>query len=129
MVIMLINDISFLDTRRDSMPRYNSIKAGELTDTSYYILLCLTKKKHGYLIMQTIKSLTSNQFSIGPASMYTTIKKLLEADLIELSVENSSKKKTYVATMKGIELLKKEVERRKAMVEHAEKILNQYEGV
>jgi len=111
------------------MPRNDSLKIGELTDTSYYILLCLTKAKHGYLIMQTIKNLTNNQFSIGPASMYTTIKKLLDAGLIKLSSESSSKKKTYVATTKGIELFKKEVQRRKKMIEHAERILNQNEEI
>ncbi|MGF9946208.1 PadR family transcriptional regulator [Priestia megaterium] len=111
------------------MPRNDSLEMGELTDTSYYILLSLVEAKHGYLIMKTIEVMTSNQFSIGPASMYTTIKKLLSAKLIKLCDEENDKKKTYVATDKGIELLKKEVQRRKEMIKHAEEILNRKGGL
>ncbi|MEK4107834.1 PadR family transcriptional regulator [Paenibacillus sp. FSL R10-2791] len=97
---------------------------GELTDTAFYILLSLVEAKHGYLIMKSIETMTNNQFSIGPASMYTTIKKLLAAEFIELyKEEEDDKRKTYIATEKGIGLLRKEVERRKEMIRHAEQIL------
>ncbi|MFA1510459.1 PadR family transcriptional regulator [Priestia aryabhattai] len=105
------------------MPRNDSLETGELTDTSYYILVSLLEAKHGYLIMKTIEDMTNQQFSIGPASMYTTIKKLLAAELIMLYDESKDKKKTYVATEKGIQFLKKEIQRRKEMIKHAEDIL------
>lgn len=107
------------------MSRMDSLEMGELTDTAFYILLSLVEAKHGYLIMKSIETMTNNQFSIGPASMYTTIKKLLSAECIELFAEevNDDKRKTYIATDKGIQLLKKEVERRKEMIRHAEQIL------
>ncbi|AEN88735.1 PadR family transcriptional regulator [Priestia aryabhattai] len=105
------------------MPRNDSLETGELTDTSYYILVSLLEAKHGYLIMKTIEDMTNQQFSIGPASMYTTIKKLLAAELIMLYGESKDKKKTYVATEKGIQFLKKEIQRRKEMIKHAEDIL------
>ncbi|MBY0074483.1 PadR family transcriptional regulator [Priestia aryabhattai] len=105
------------------MPRNDSLETGELTDTSYYILVSLLEAKHGYLIMKTIEDMTNQQFSIGPASMYTTIKKLLAAELIMLCGESKDKKKTYVATEKGIQFLKKEIQRRKEMIKHAEDIL------
>lgn len=107
------------------MSRTDSLEMGELTDTAFYILLSLVEAKHGYLIMKSIETLTNNQFSIGPASMYTTIKKLLSADFITLAKEeeHDDKRKTYIATEKGIELLRKEVERRKEMIRHAEQIL------
>ncbi|HZG73627.1 MAG TPA: PadR family transcriptional regulator [Chondromyces sp.] len=102
--------------------RNNSLEMGELTDTAYYILLSLVEARHGYVIMKTIEEMTDHQFSIGPASMYTTIKKLLSADFIRLLDDSDSKRKTYVATEKGIELLKKEVQRRREMVLHAEEV-------
>ncbi|MCM3183966.1 PadR family transcriptional regulator [Priestia megaterium] len=105
------------------MPRNDSLETGELTDTSYYILVSLIEAKHGYLIMKTIEDMTNQQFSIGPASMYTTIKKLLAAELIMLFSESKEKKKTYVATEKGIQFLKKEIHRRKEMIKHAEDAL------
>ncbi|MEK4190749.1 PadR family transcriptional regulator [Paenibacillus sp. FSL L8-0494] len=96
------------------MSRTDSLEMGELTDTAFYILLSLVEAKHGYLIMKSIETMTNNQFSIGPASMYTTIKKLLAAEFIELyKEEEDDKRKTYIATEKGIGLLRKEVERRK----------------
>ncbi|MUV38728.1 hypothetical protein JNUCC1_02599 [Lentibacillus sp. JNUCC-1] len=97
----------------------------ELTDTAYYILLSLVEAKHGYLVMKTIESMTDGAFVIGPASMYTTIQKLLKSGLIELIDEGDKKKKTYQATDKGIKLLKQEVERRRQMVHQAEVIFTE----
>ncbi len=105
------------------MARNDALETGELTDTSYYILLTLMEARHGYLIMKTIEEMTSNEFTIGPASMYTTIKKLLSAGLIELYGNGSGKKKTYIATNKGVELLKKDVQRREKMIHHAREVL------
>ncbi|WP_078551439.1 PadR family transcriptional regulator [Bacillus alkalicellulosilyticus] len=107
------------------MPRNDSLEMGELTDTAYYILLSLVEPQHGYVIMKSIEELTNNRISIGPASLYTTLRKLLEAGLIDLLEENIDKKKTYVTTENGIEILKKEVDRRREMVAHAEQILKQ----
>ena len=107
------------------MARTDTLDMGELTDTAYYILLSLVDAKHGYLIMKTIDEMTDHRFSIGPASMYTTIKKLLSADCIRLIDDSDAKKKTYIATEKGIQLLKTEVKRRKEMVLHAEEVFKQ----
>ncbi|MER1985880.1 MAG: PadR family transcriptional regulator [Solibacillus sp.] len=104
------------------MGRNVSLEMGELTDTAYYILLSLVDAKHGYLIMQTIEEMTNQRFSIGPASMYTTIKKLLSAELIQLFDDHDPKRKNYIATEKGIALLKEEVKRRREMISHAEEI-------
>lgn len=56
------------------MARQDALESGELTDTSYYILLSLVEARHGYLIMKTIEELTDRQVAIGPASMYTRLK-------------------------------------------------------
>ena len=104
------------------MPRNDSLEMGELTDTSYYILLSLMEPKHGYLIMKTIEEMTDHAVVIGPASMYTTIKKLLGAELIELH-DKSEKKKVYGTTEKGLQLVKKEIERKRQMIQHGEEIL------
>lgn len=108
------------------MPRNNSLKMGELTDAYYYILLSLIKPKHGYLIMKSIERISQGSFSIGPASLYTSIKKLLDGDLIKLN-EGSQQKKVYIITDKGIKLLKKEIERKRKMIKIAEKIFNSEE--
>ncbi|ALC89271.1 PadR family transcriptional regulator [Bacillus sp. FJAT-18017] len=110
------------------MARNDVLETGELTDTSFYILLSLVEARHGYLIMKNIEELTKNEFTIGPASMYTTIKKLLTAGMIEQLGEEVDKRKTYIATKKGLELLKKDLGRREKMIQHAKNILMKKEA-
>ncbi|WP_406541714.1 PadR family transcriptional regulator [Clostridium ljungdahlii] len=78
------------------MARNNSLEMGELTDAYYYILLSLIKPKHGYLIMKSVEKMSEGKFSIGPASLYTSIKKLLDAKLIKLTEESEQKKFTLL---------------------------------
>lgn len=100
----------------------NSFESGELTDNIFYILLALVKPRHGYRIMQFIKEKTDDQFVIGPATMYTTLKKLQEYKLIE-EVESDDNKKVYIATEEGISLLEENIKRRKKIIDLAEKIM------
>lgn len=106
------------------MPRKDSIDIGELTDSAFYILSSVTEQKHGYLIMKTIEKYTNNQVIIGPASLYTTLKKLLAADLVEINADAEDNKKVYKITDKGREMLIKEIERKKQMIKFAENFLN-----
>ncbi|OIJ15175.1 PadR family transcriptional regulator [Anaerobacillus arseniciselenatis] len=111
------------------MARSDALKSGELTDSAYYILMSLLEARHGYLIMKWIEEITDGQLSVGPASLYTTLKKLLDGEFIEeLSGADDGKRKTYVTTEKGLTLLKKEVERRRDMVLHAETVLAELQG-
>lgn len=105
------------------MPRKDSIDIGELTDSAFYILSSLIEEKHGYLIMKTIEELTNNKVIIGPASLYTTLKKLLKAELIELNITTDENKKVYKITEVGKDMLIKEIERKKQMVKFAEHFL------
>lgn len=105
------------------MARKDSINVGELTDAAFYILSSVVEEKHGYLIMKTIENLTDGKFTIGPASLYTTLKKLLAADLVELNCESDENKKVYKITDKGREMLLKEIERKRMMIKFAENFL------
>ena len=106
------------------MARKDSIEVGELTDSAFYILSSVIEEKHGYLIMKTIEKFTNNEVTIGPASLYTTLKKLLNADLVELSCDTADNKKVYKITAKGKEMLIKEIKRKNQMIEFAEKFLD-----
>lgn len=105
------------------MARGKSLDEDILTDSNYYILLTLVEPIHGYGIMQKVQELSQGQFIIGPASLYTIIKKLLSADLIELITSEDERKKIYILTTKGKELLKKDIDRRISMVEHGKEAL------
>lgn len=83
-----------------------------LTDSTYLILLALLEPKHGYGIMKDITEITEGRISVGPASMYTILKKLEKQGHIALQ-EDSDRKKVYLITESGKEVLKKDIERRK----------------
>jgi DNA-binding PadR family transcriptional regulator len=57
-----------------------------LTPAVFHILLALTEgERHGYAIMQEVADSTNRQINMGPGTLYGTIKRLLEAGLIEES--------------------------------------------
>jgi len=92
----------------------------QLTDSVFYIMAALTTPRHGYAIMNLIEETTKGTVSIGPASMYTIIKKLLQQEFIYLYDDSDSRRKTYLLTEKGREVLTEDIERRKVMIQLAE---------
>lgn len=102
------------------LARKGSIDIGVLTDPAFYILSSVIQENHGYLIMKSIEEMTNGQVIIGPASLYTTLKKLLEADLVSRIVSSDENKKIYQITPTGLEVLLRDIERKKQMVTFAE---------
>lgn len=99
----------------------------QLTDSNYLILLALLQPKHGYAIMKDISDITEGKVTIGPASMYTILKKLLKNELITLE-QDDDRKKVYLITELGISVLEKEVERRKLFYLAGESLLSELRG-
>ncbi|MBO0469119.1 PadR family transcriptional regulator [Enterococcus sp. DIV0242_7C1] len=93
-----------------------------LTDSTYLILLALLKPQHGYAIMKEVNLLTNGQVTIGPASMYTILKKLQTSKYISLE-ESSDRKKIYLITDKGRIILEQDVERRKLLYQAGSRLL------
>jgi DNA-binding PadR family transcriptional regulator len=59
-----------------------------LTPAVFHILLALADgEKHGYGIMQEVAAITEGKMKMGPGTLYGTIKRILEAGLIEESDE------------------------------------------
>ena len=92
----------------------------QLTDSMFYIMSALTKPRHGYAIMSLIEERTEAAITIGPASMYTIIKKLLKHEWIYLYDASDPRRKTYLLTEKGKEVLTADVSLRKIMIQLAE---------
>lgn len=105
------------------MSKANTFETEQLTDSAYYILLALLQEQHGYAIMKYIDELTSGQMTIGPATLYTLLKRMSQEGLIKKTENNSERKKEYIATEKGIELINKEVQRRVRMAQHGVSVL------
>lgn len=92
----------------------------QLTDSMFYIMSALTMPRHGYAIMSLIEERTEAAITIGPASMYTIIKKLLKHEWIYLYDDSDPRRKTYLLTEKGKEVLTADVSLRKIMIQLAE---------
>lgn len=103
-------------------------KVEQLTDSMFYIMAALSKPRHGYAIMNLIEETSNGAISIGPASMYTIIKKLLKQEWIYLYDDSDSRRKTYYLTDKGKEVLEAELIIRKRMIEIAENGLREAKG-
>ena len=107
------------------MSKANTFKTEQLTDPAYYILLSLLKAKHGYAIMKYVEDITEGQVIIGPATLYTLLKKMAQWGFIKHTGEESDRKKQYIITKKGFELIENEVMRRVNMAKHGVNVLNE----
>lgn len=59
-----------------------------LTPAAFHVMLALAEgERHGYAIMQGVAQDTAGRMKMGPGTLYGTIKRLLEAGLIEESDE------------------------------------------
>jgi DNA-binding PadR family transcriptional regulator len=89
-----------------------------LTPAVFHILLALTDgERHGYAIMQEVAESTNHQINMGPGTLYGTIKRLLEAGLIEESdrrpdaKEDDERRRYYCLTGVGQRVVEAEAAR------------------
>jgi DNA-binding PadR family transcriptional regulator len=82
----------------------------ELTEIGCLILSTLIEPTHGYEIMKSIENEFNGHLSIGPATLYTTLSKMVKAELC--SFEEVANKKVYLITNKGKSVLTEEVNKR-----------------
>jgi DNA-binding PadR family transcriptional regulator len=127
MIYCLYIYVSFCDISYDDIEGDGMNKAEQLTDLMFYIMAALTKPRHGYAIMSLIEETTKGAITIGPASMYTIIKKLLKQEWIYLYDGSDSRRKTYLLTEKGRDVLEEDVKLRKQMIQLAETGLKEVE--
>jgi DNA-binding PadR family transcriptional regulator len=89
-----------------------------LTPAGLHILLALADgERHGYGIMQAVAQFTGGQFTLGPGTLYRSIKQLLEQGLIaeaELRADpalDDERRRYYKLTGKGERALRAELAR------------------
>ena len=87
-----------------------------LTEPMYYILLALLEECCGVDIMEKVKNLSRGRVVVGPGTLYAMLAKFEENDIIRLTT-SEGRRKSYVITDNGRQMLKKEYERLKTMVE------------
>jgi DNA-binding PadR family transcriptional regulator len=96
-----------------------------LTPAVFFILFALADgEKHGYAIMQSVSRISDNQFRMGPGTLYTTIQRLLDLDLIEETEnaggrgrsDNESRRRYYKLTRTGKTVLTADISRMESVV-------------
>ena len=81
-----------------------------MTETGFYILLCLRKPNHGYGIVQMVKEMTEGDIVLTPGTMYGSLSKMEKDGLIAFCYEED-KRKLYQLTDLGREILELEIRR------------------
>jgi DNA-binding PadR family transcriptional regulator len=97
-----------------------------LTPAVFNILLALADgEKHGYGIMLEVEANTKGQVLMGPGTLYGSIKRMLQAELIEESDERADpdmddqRRRYYKLTALGRRTLRMEAERLASQVQIA----------
>lgn len=104
------------------------IKGGALTEVTLYILLSLYTPNHGYGIMQFIEERTHGRLVLGAGTLYGALTSLVSKEWITLVEEESSrKKKIYIITDLGRDMVKKEMERLQDTLTLAQEITKEKE--
>jgi len=93
-----------------------------MSETMFYILLSLQAERHGYGIMQHVKELTENRIVLGAGTIYQSLSKL-EGDGLIVSTKEIERKKLYIITDLGRQILKEEASRIKEIYQNAEGLL------
>lgn len=94
-----------------------------MTETGFYILLCLQKANHGYGIVQMVEKMTDGEITLSPGTMYGSLSKMEKDGLIEF-VREEDKRKIYVITELGEEVLNLELKRIKRLYRNAMEDIN-----
>jgi len=97
-----------------------------LTPAVFHVLLALTGgERHGYAIMQEVAESTDGRMKMGPGTLYGTIKRLLEAGMIEECDErpdpqmDDERRRYYRLTAVGQRAVKAEARRYAELAELA----------
>jgi DNA-binding PadR family transcriptional regulator len=97
-----------------------------LTETIFYVLLALGRPLHGYGIMQQVNVLTSGRVALGAGTLYGALTNLTEKGWIRpLGGKGDERKKEYVITDAGREIVAAELERLEELLRNGRRIVQE----
>ena len=106
------------------MPR---AKFHTLTEQMFYILLCLKNECYGMDILDRVPAMTDGRVTVGSGTLYNLLEQFLAEGMIkETKVEG--RRRSYILTPKGMDMLKKEYDRIRAQTEDYRKIFREEEN-
>ena len=97
-----------------------------LTEQMFYTLLCLKEECYGMDILDRVPAMTNHRVNVGSGTLYTLLEQFLEAGMIrETKVEG--RRRSYILTEKGREMLEREYARISAQLADYHKIFGKEE--
>ena len=93
-----------------------------MIETGFYILLCLQSPNHGYGVVQMVEKMTDGEIRLSPGTMYGSLSKMEKDKLIQF-VREEEKRKLYVITELGNEVLQLEKARIKRLYRNSTEVL------
>lgn len=93
-----------------------------LTEPMYYILLALLEECCGVDIMERVQVLSHGRVRVGPGTLYAMLSKFEKNRMIRLTAQEG-RRKTYVITQHGKEMLQEEYLRLRQMTEDGSRFL------
>ncbi len=86
-----------------------------LSEPMYYVLLSLIEECCGVDIMKRVEELSHQRIKVGPGTLYAMLDKFLKNKIIT-ETKTEGRKRSYIITQYGRDLLMKEYERLQQMV-------------
>ena len=97
-----------------------------LTESTYYILLSLCTPRHGYGIMQQTEELSHGRVRLAAGTLYGALNTLCDKGwIIQLPIDDGSRRKEYKLTELGRKILAAEVQRLRELADNGERILGE----
>jgi DNA-binding PadR family transcriptional regulator len=106
------------------MSAVDTVELLPLTPASFHILLVLAAgPAHGYAIMQEVPRMTEGASQLGPGTLYRTIQRLVEDELIAaMGADHDDERRVpYRLTKRGDAVARAEAERLAVLLRVAEK--------
>lgn len=103
------------------MPRE---KFKTLTEQMFYILLCLRRERRGADILEAVRVLTEGRVTIGSGTLYDLLEQFLAAGVIQ-ETESAGRRRSYLITDKGREMLDREYRRLRSQTEDYDRVLRE----
>ena len=95
-----------------------------LTEAVYYILLSLMEPMHGYGIIQNVEKLSNGRVRLAAGTLYGAINTLVDKGWIQaLPGQKDSRKKEYVITDTGVQMVNEEILRLVELLNNGRKVL------
>lgn len=100
------------------MPR---AKFQTLTEQMFYVLLCLRTECYGGDILERVPAMTDGRVHIGSGTLYDLLEQFSQAGMIR-QTRVEGRRRSYILTEKGREMLEKEYDRITAQAEDYRRI-------